>query len=176
MECPVCNGTGVMALPHVPGSRGGWIDTTHSFSGMACGACRGTGLRVDIPADDTPPRTPSADEQLHAERQLLTYVLRYSRVFPSRLTDDWVAALDDLDVYVPTQGQTILAGFRHSFELAKQNHRPVRDVLSASPSNEMTFERETREVERHLGFLEALMDHAAAWLAEHPEDGRDDTP
>ena len=169
MECPVCNGTGIMALPRVPGARGGRIQIAFSFSGIACGACRGSGFRSHLPAD-TPPRPPGADEHLYAACQLLTYVLQYSRTFPASLTSDWIDSLAALDVHDPEKGRAVLLELRDSYEMAKNRSRPSRDVLSLSLRSELTFDRETREVERHLGFLEALMDHATARLADHPED------
>ena len=30
-------------IPHVPGSRGGWLDRDYHTLGMVCGACQGTG-------------------------------------------------------------------------------------------------------------------------------------
>ncbi len=192
MQCPVCKGTGVMELPHVPGNRGGWLDTTYTFSGMECGACNGTGVRPDrdevgkptragammwptagdARSEPAPPEPPSAEEQLGAARAALISALRHADHIPPDVSAGWIGDLPLLDVYRPETGQAVLADIRQEFTWAKERFRPARDIFSMSVTAEMGFDGEMREIERHLGFLEALMEHAASWLSEHPEERR----
>ena len=192
MLCPVCQGSGVMKLPHVPGDRGGWLDQTYDFSGMQCGACNGTGQRPEpglataMTRDDCEsgrssemrepeirePQTPNAEEQLQSGRKALLTALRYCEHLPIDITAGWRADLPLLDVYTPEESLSVLGDIRRGFDLAKDRHRPARDVFLMSVTAELGFEREMSEIERHLRFLEQLMRHAETWLKAHPEERR----
>ncbi len=189
MPCSVRKGTGVMSLPHVPGARGGWLDQTFTFSGMECGACNGTGVRPDsgsdrgentisggtrapyVPDDAAAgpePEPPGAEEQLRTARSDLTRALRYSDHLPPDVTTPWIDDLPRLDVYRPEDGRSVLADLRQEFEWARGRYKPVRDIFSIDVSRETGFEREMARIERHLRFLEALMEYAENLLREHP--------
>lgn len=170
MYCPVCKGSGMSPIPHVPAAGGGWMDEKYSWSGIECGACNGTGRagETDDP-EQAEGHVPNADEQLREAVASLSATLEYSRVFPAELTRPWIDALKRLDVWEPDEGWRIVADLEYAFRSAKIDYRPVRDVFSLSPSNEMTFERECSRVENGLAYLEQLMDHCAEQLREDPD-------
>jgi|GEM_PF-2579005 len=180
MTCPVCKGTGIMALPHGPGARGGWLDASDAGSGVDCRACNGSGARFDTASgarrpDDPPP--PSAEAQLRDTRIALTTALRTSAHLPPDVAGRWLADLGALDVYRPETGLAMLSDLRHDFEAGRARYRPARDVVSvnipASVTAETGFDSEMQAIDGHLAFLEALMEHAARTLGEYPEYRRD---
>lgn len=154
MRCAECAGRGMAARPARPGEAGTELWGAGDFPGIACQGCGGTGIRTE-----TPPRPPSAEEQLHTERQLLVFALRYNRLFPTETVEAWIESLDGLDVYAPEAGRAILAKLADGYDWAKRRHRPDGGALMAA------FAQETAEIERMLALLAALMEHAALWIA-----------
>lgn len=164
MDCPVCKGTGVMDIPHVPGSRGGWLDRTYNWSGMECGACHGTGVKLDVeePGEET------AEQQLDRTRTRLQVIFRFSRCFPPDLTRRWTDALDGLDVWQPQTSLAVLDQLDDALAEARARFRPARDLFSLSPSREYELERHCSEIRQHLGYLRRLMEHARRFLESDP--------
>ncbi len=160
MHCPICGGTGVVAVSHESAVAGRTRTTTGIIS------CRGCGGRGVVPEPERAlPGGSAAEDELHTTRQLLVYTLRYSRVFPPETTDIWIEDLNGLDVRAPEAGRVVLVEFREGYEWAKHRHRPGPEA-TAGDVVAIVFDRETGEIERHIGVLEALMEEVRERIDE----------
>lgn len=157
MQCPDCAGSGIAASPPKPRAHEPWSGDPGDMPGIACPACGGSGIRAA--AGSPRRRPPSAEEQLHIERQLLVFTLRYGRAVPAGEAEDWISALYELSVATPEASAVIVAALRERFDRARPNPRPGDRPPPA------LVEREADEIERMLGFLAALLEHAAEWIA-----------
>ncbi|WP_436639984.1 hypothetical protein [Microbaculum sp. FT89] len=132
MDCPVCEGTGVVVLDQEDAARS---DSDGREPSVACRSCGGSGIRSATgeapdagrsedpsPGRNMGPATP--EDELYTTRQLLVFTLRYSRVFPPEATEGWIDGLIALDAIAPEAGRAILAELREGYDWAKARHRP----------------------------------------------------
>lgn len=132
MDCPVCEGTGVVVLDQEDTARS---DSDGREPSVACRSCGGSGIRsaageapdVDRSSGQNSGRNPgpaTPEDELYTTRQLLVFTLRYSRVFPPEATEGWIDGLIALDAIAPEAGRAILAELREGYDWAKARHRP----------------------------------------------------
>lgn len=176
MDCPVCKGSGVLALPHAPTVGGGWLDQKYVFSETKCGACGGSGeksgsfeaLESEFSESERVRSVDmNAEEQFEMVRRALVTLLRESSFLPRNTINTWIGKTRRARVGDSGSIETF-RDVQAEFEWLRPHCKPPQMEFTINSAKEAEYEAEMAQVGSHLHFLVRLATQVERLVQRNP--------